>query len=172
MPLTAGTRLGPYEVLSAIGAGGMGEVYKAHDTTLNRAVALKVLPDLFANDAERLARFRQEAQVLAALNHPNIAQIYGFEESNDVHALVMEFVEGVTLAEKLAGKGVGSGLSALGSGPGNAQGLKPKARERFTLPTRSRLPARSPKRSKPRTRRASFIAISNQPTSRSRPTGR
>ena len=75
MPLTSGTRLGPYEVISAIGAGGMGEVYRARDGTLNRDVALKVLPEPFARDAERLARFRREAQVLAALNHPNIAAI-------------------------------------------------------------------------------------------------
>ena len=101
MPLTAGSRLGPYEVLAAIGAGGMGEVYRARDGTLNRDVALKVLPEPFARDAERLARFRREAQVLAALNHPNIAAIYGFEESTSVHALVLELVEGSTLADRI-----------------------------------------------------------------------
>ena len=82
MSLAAGARLGPYEVLAAIGAGGMGEVYRARDTTLNRDVALKVLPDAFILDPDRLARFKREAQVLASLNHPNIAAIYGFEESN------------------------------------------------------------------------------------------
>jgi len=81
MVLTAGTHLGPYEILSALGAGGMGEVYRARDTKLNRDVALKVLPDSFANDPDRLARFQREAQVLASLNHPNIAHIHGLEES-------------------------------------------------------------------------------------------
>ena len=101
MALSPGTRLGPYEIRSALGAGGMGEVYRARDTKLNRDVAIKVLPDLFANDPERLARFRREAQVLAALNHPNIAHIHGFEDSNGIHALVMELVEGPTLAERI-----------------------------------------------------------------------
>ncbi len=90
MPLPAGTRMGPYEILAAIGAGGMGEVYRARDTKLKRDVALKVLPDAFAGDPERMARFQREAEVLASLNHPNIAQIYGVEE----RALVMELVEG------------------------------------------------------------------------------
>jgi len=78
MILSVGTRLGPYEIKSAIGSGGMGEVYRARDTKLGRDVALKVLPDHFASDADRLARFKREAQVLASLNHPNIAAIYGF----------------------------------------------------------------------------------------------
>jgi eukaryotic-like serine/threonine-protein kinase len=102
MALSAGTRLGPYEILSALGAGGMGEVYRARDTKLNRDVAIKVLPELFANDPERLARFRREAQMLAALNHPNIAHIHGFEDSGGIHALVMELVDGPTLAERIA----------------------------------------------------------------------
>jgi WD40 repeat protein len=102
MPLPAGTRLGPYEIVSALGAGGMGEVYRARDAKLNRDVALKVLPELFARDPDRLARFKREAQVLAALNHPNIAAIYGFEESNGVQALVLELVEGPTLADRVA----------------------------------------------------------------------
>jgi serine/threonine-protein kinase len=93
MPLSAGMRLGPYEILAPLGAGGMGEVYRARDSKLNRDVAIKVLPEVFANDAERLARFQREAQVLASLNHPNIAAIYGVEE----RALVMELVEGATL---------------------------------------------------------------------------
>src|SRR5712692_2032190 len=90
MPLSAGTRLGPYEILASIGAGGMGEVYRARDTKLKRDVALKVLPEAFARDPERMARFQREAEVLASLNHPNIAQIYRVED----RALVMEMVEG------------------------------------------------------------------------------
>jgi eukaryotic-like serine/threonine-protein kinase len=102
MPLTPGSRLGPYEVVAAAGAGGMGEVYRATDTTLKRTVALKVLPAPVAGDPERLARFQREAEVLAALNHPNIAALYGLETSTDVKALVMEFVEGPTLADRIA----------------------------------------------------------------------
>src|SRR6476661_7556091 len=102
MPLTTGTRLGPYEILSALGAGGMGEVYRARDTKLNRDVALKVIPDTFALDPDRLARFKREAQVLASLNHPHIGAIYGFEDSGETHALVLELVEGETLAERIA----------------------------------------------------------------------
>jgi len=100
--LTPGTRLGPYEVLIQIGAGGMGEVYKATDTNLKRSVAIKVLPASVAGDAERLARFQREAEVLAALNHPNIAAIYGLERSGNTTALVMELVEGPTLADRIA----------------------------------------------------------------------
>jgi len=102
MSLTAGSRLGPYEIHSLIGSGGMGEVYKARDTKLNRDVALKILPEHFALDSDRLARFKREAQLLASLNHPNIAAIYGFEESNGVQALVLELVEGPTLADRIA----------------------------------------------------------------------
>ena len=87
MPLTAGTRLGPYEVLSALGAGGMGEVYRARDTKLDRAVAIKILPEAFAADTERIARFQREAKTLASLNHPNIAHIHGLEESDPSAAL-------------------------------------------------------------------------------------
>jgi eukaryotic-like serine/threonine-protein kinase len=97
MPLVPGTRLGPYEILAPIGAGGMGEVYRAKDTKLKREVALKILPDAFASDPDRMARFRREAQVLGSLNHPNIAQIYGVEDG----ALVMELVDGVTLPSPL-----------------------------------------------------------------------
>ena len=93
MPVSAGTRLGPYEVLAPIGAGGMGEVYRAKDTKLDREVAIKILPAALAQDPERLARFEREAKVLASLNHPNIAQIYGVEE----RALVMELVPGESL---------------------------------------------------------------------------
>jgi serine/threonine-protein kinase len=101
MTLALGTRLGPYEIVSLLGAGGMGEVYRARDTKLDRDVALKVLPAAFAKDAERMARFKREAQVLASLSHPNIAAVYGLEESGSVRALVMELVEGPTLAERL-----------------------------------------------------------------------
>jgi eukaryotic-like serine/threonine-protein kinase len=99
--LSAGARLGPYEIISAIGAGGMGEVYRARDSRLQRDIALKILPDVFATDPERLARFEREAQVLASLNHPHIAAIHGFEESAGVRALVLELVEGETLADRL-----------------------------------------------------------------------
>jgi eukaryotic-like serine/threonine-protein kinase len=99
--LSTGTKLGPYEIVAPLGAGGMGEVYRARDTRLGRDVAIKVLPEAFARDAERMARFRREAQVLASLNHSNIAAIYGFEESGATHALVMELVEGPTLAETI-----------------------------------------------------------------------
>ena len=102
MTLARGSRLGPYEVLSLLGVGGMGEVYRARDTKLNRDVALKVLPDLFAGDAERLSRFHREGQVLASLNHPNIAHIHGLEDSQGVGAIVMELVEGPTLADRIA----------------------------------------------------------------------
>ena len=99
--METGTKLGHYDVISLLGKGGMGEVYRATDTSLNRQVAIKVLPVEFAQDAERLARFEREAKTLASLNHPNIAQIYGFEKSTGVHALVMELVEGPTLADRI-----------------------------------------------------------------------
>src|SRR5579864_8789598 len=102
MTLSSGSRLGPYEILSPLGAGGMGEVYLAKDTKLGRDVAIKVLPDTVAHDPERLARFEREAKTLAALNHPNIAHIHGFEDSTGVPALVMELVEGPTLADRIA----------------------------------------------------------------------
>ncbi|MSO34925.1 MAG: serine/threonine protein kinase, partial [Acidobacteria bacterium] len=120
MALTPGTRVGPYEILSPLGAGGMGEVYRARDTSLGREVALKVLPDAFASDPDRLARFEREAKTLAALNHPNIAQVYGFEQGpaeaghhigidgpaeagrhTGTTALVMELLEGETLRDRL-----------------------------------------------------------------------
>src|SRR6516162_10927400 len=110
MPLSSGSRLGAYEIVAAIGAGGMGEVYRARDTRLNRDVALKILPELFAGDAERMARLHREAQLLASLNHPNIGAIYGLEgqegrEGQDRQdgplALVLELIEGPTLADRL-----------------------------------------------------------------------
>src|ERR1700730_15500885 len=101
MALSSGTRLGSYEVLSAIGAGGMGEVYRARDSKLARDVAIKVLPPNFVNDPERLSRFQREARMLAALNHANIATIYGLEQCDGVTCLVMEWVSGETLAERV-----------------------------------------------------------------------
>ena len=102
MPLTAGTRIGPYEIVSAIGEGGMGEVYRARDSRLAREVAVKVLPSALSDDPDRLARFDREAKTLAALNHPHIAQIYGLEEGASTRALILELVEGETLADRLA----------------------------------------------------------------------
>ena len=101
MPLSVGTRFGPYEILSPLGAGGMGEVYRARDTRLDRNVAIKILSYAFVADAERVARFQREAKVLASLNHPHIAAIYGLEDAEHVTALVMELVEGEDLAERL-----------------------------------------------------------------------
>src|ERR1700739_148319 len=102
MAIQAGQRLGPYEILSAIGAGGMGEVYRAHDGRLNRDVALKVLPEIFATDPDRMSRFEREAPVLGVLSHPNIAAIHGREEFNSSRAAVMEVVSGATLADRIA----------------------------------------------------------------------
>jgi serine/threonine protein kinase len=101
MALSLGTKLGPYEIVAPLGAGGMGEVYRARDTKLGRDLALKVLREAFACDAERMARFQREAKVLASLNHPNIASIYGLEDSGPTHALVMELVEGPTLGDRI-----------------------------------------------------------------------
>ena len=101
MPLQPGSRVGPYEVNALIGEGGMGQVFRARDTKLSREVALKVLPDSFAQDADRLARFTREAQTLASLNHPNIAHIHGLEESGGMRALVMELVEGEDLSQRI-----------------------------------------------------------------------
>ena len=143
MPLSEGARLGGYEIVGHLGAGGMGEVYRARDTKLNRDVAIKVLPELFAADPERLARFEREAQSLAALNHPNIAQIYGVLEKPA--ALVMECVEGEDLAQRMA------------RGPIELHDAVPIAR-------------RSPRVSRRRTSAASSIAISNLRTSSSRRT--
>src|SRR5262249_21958002 len=102
MPLPSGTKLGPYEIKSPLGAGGMGEVYRAYDTRLKREIALKVLPEAFSRDSERMTRFEREAQVLAALNHPNIASIYGLQDApNGIFALMMELVPGPTLGERI-----------------------------------------------------------------------
>jgi eukaryotic-like serine/threonine-protein kinase len=102
LPLTPGTRLGSYDIVAPIGEGGMGEVYRATDTNLGRQVAIKVLPETVEHDAERLARFDREARTLAALNHPNIAQVYGLEQSNTGVALIMELVDGEDLSAIIA----------------------------------------------------------------------
>ena len=100
MAITIGSRLGHYDVTALIGEGGMGQVYQATDTKLHRQVALKILPEAFATDPDRLAQFHREAQVLASLNHPNIAQIHGLEEADGIRALVLELVEDPTLAQR------------------------------------------------------------------------
>ncbi len=123
LTLASGTRLGPYEILAPLGAGGMGEVYRAKDSRLHRDVAIKILPESVARDPERLARFQREAQVLAALNHPHIAAIYGLEEAGGVPALVLEFVEGETLAQRLA-QGPMPIDEALGVARGIAEALE------------------------------------------------
>src|SRR5262245_34250345 len=108
MSLVVGQRIGAFEITGLLGAGGMGEVYCATDTKLKRQVAFKILPEAVASDADRLVRFRREAEVLASLNHPNIAAIYGFEDAGGVHALVLELVEGRTLDDFLAGRALPS----------------------------------------------------------------
>jgi eukaryotic-like serine/threonine-protein kinase len=102
MSVTTGARIRVYEVLAPIGAGGMGEVYRARDTNLGREVAIKVLPDAFAQDPDRVARFEREAKTLASLNHPNIAIIHGLEKSQSMYALVMELVDGEDLSQRIA----------------------------------------------------------------------
>src|SRR5262250_3325483 len=101
-PLAVGLALGPYTILGLLGAGGMGEVYRARDTKLGRNVAIKILPRAFTSDPERLARFEREARMLAALNHPNIGSIYGLEDADGIRALVLELVDGETLADRIA----------------------------------------------------------------------
>jgi eukaryotic-like serine/threonine-protein kinase len=134
MPLLPGTRLGPYEIVAPLGAGGMGEVYRARDTRLGRDVAIKALPDGFANAADRLARFEREAQILASLNHTNIAAIHRLEEHDGARYLVLEYVPGETLAERIR--------------------RGPLTVEESLSRSRSRLP----KGSKPRTRRLWYTA--------------
>jgi serine/threonine protein kinase len=102
MAIAPGARIGVYSVVALVGKGGMGEVYRPHDTRLNRDVALKVTPEVFAADSDRMSRFEREAKLLASLNHTNIAAIYGLEESTSTKALVMELVEGPTLADRIA----------------------------------------------------------------------
>jgi serine/threonine protein kinase len=134
MPLPAGTRIGPYEIIAPLGQGGMGEVYRATDIHLGRAAAIKVLPETFALDAERIARFEREARTLASLNHPNIAQVFGLVKGEGGLALAMELVEGQTLGERLE-------------------------RGRFRSTTPLRLHARWRRRSRSRTIKASSTAI-------------
>ena len=127
-----------YHIVERIGAGGMGEVYRARDAKLNRDVALKVLPEAFARDAQRMARFRREAQVLASLNHPNIATIYGLEESNGHSALVMELVEGPTLAERIGRRDtLTPGPSPRGRGEKGSLGDSPSSGGRGESKTES-----------------------------------
>jgi len=145
LALTPGARLGVYDITAPIGEGGMGQVYRATDTTLGRQVAIKILPDAFAADPERLARFEREAKTLASLNHPHIAAIYGFEKSSGVHALVMELVEGEDLSQRIARGAIRQSRSVR----------------------RSRSRSRSRRRSRRRTSRGSFIVISNPRISRS-----
>jgi eukaryotic-like serine/threonine-protein kinase len=102
MPLASGTKLGSYEIRSLLGAGGRGEVYRATDTNLGRDVALKLLPAQFTSGVDRMSRFQREAQLLASLNHPHIATIHGLQESGPLRGLVMELVEGPTLADRIA----------------------------------------------------------------------
>ena len=116
MALATGSTLGAYEIVSPLGSGGMGEVYRARDTKLGRAVAIKVLPEAFAFDPDRVARFEREAKVLASLNHPHIAALHGMEVSDGRHFLIMELVEGETLAERLARSGGPKGPPLHSSG--------------------------------------------------------
>ena len=138
LTFTLGARLGPYEILSAVGAGGMGEVYRARDTRLGRDVAIKILPDAFALDPERVARFKREAQVLASLDHPHIAQIYGIEESGPVRAIVMELVGGRTLAALIAGETRTNQVPGKSRGLGLADALSIARQLRRGRPTRRR----------------------------------
>ena len=143
--LSLGQRLGPYHIVARLGAGGMGEVYRARDTGSGATWRSRSCRRSFTRDPDRLARFEREARVLASLNHPNIGAIYGLEEADGVRALVLELVEGETLADRIGAA-------------------------RCHRPTRWQSRDRSPTRSKPRTSKASSIAISSRPTSRSRPT--
>src|SRR5271167_178203 len=124
MALAAGTKLGSYEVVAQIGAGGMGEVYLAHDSKLGRDVAIKVLPEAFAHDPERLSRFQREAKTLASLNHPNIAHIYGLEENAGSSYLVMELVPGDTIADRIKRDGAYSMVEALAIAKQMAEALE------------------------------------------------
>src|SRR2546426_6837443 len=117
MPLHGGVRIGPYEILSALGAGGMGEVYKARDTRLGRDVAIKILPESFASDPDRLARFEQEARAAAALNHPHILALYDLGTHDGAPFIVSELLEGETLRARL-GSATGSSGGKAGSGSG------------------------------------------------------
>ena len=157
-----GQRIGPYQIASRIGAGGMGEVYRAHDAQLGRDVAIKMLPSIFVSDPDRLERFAREARMLAALNHPHIGAIYGVEQSEGAPALILELVEGPTLAEVIE-QASGSRLQASGTvarrDGGSALERRAQSRAGFRSMTPSPSRARSRKRWKLRTSRASSIAI-------------
>jgi serine/threonine protein kinase len=134
MPLSPGTRLGSYEIVAPLGAGGMGEVYRATDTNLKRQVAIKVLPQTVGADPERLARFQREAEVLAALNHPNIAHIHGLEKPDGTLALVMELVEGPTLADRIAKEPIPLDEALTGAvSPNTLPGGSPALLTRWTV---------------------------------------
>ena len=141
MALSAGTRLGHYEIQAAIGAGGMGEVYRARDSRLGREVAIKILPDSFAHDPQRVSRFEREAQLLATLNHPHIAAIYGLEKTADAPFLPLELVDGDTLADRLRRP---EGLRLPGDGlPGDGAAHRPP--DCGCAPGRARQGDRSPR---------------------------
>jgi len=142
MSLASGTRLGPYEILAPLGAGGMGEVYRARDTTLGREVAIKILPTAVATDPDRSARFAREATMLASLNHPHIAQVYGFERAGDTRALVMELVEGEDLARRLT-RGALRLNEALPIGRQIAEASKPRMMPASSIATSSLRTSRS-----------------------------
>ena len=167
--LLVGRQIGPYTIVSLLDAGGMGEVYRARDMKLGRDVAIKLLPAEFTADAGRRARFEREARLLAALNHPHIAHIYGLEEADGVQALVMELVRGETLAEIIAG--------SRQSAPGPTQPSEPVPSGKGPVPDGTHARALDSKHAldiarqiadalKPRTSEASFIAISSRRTSR------
>src|SRR5580704_12982348 len=124
MAIPSGTKFGSYEVTAPIGAGGMGEVYQARDTKLGREVAIKVLPEAVAHDADRLSRFQREAKMLASLNHPNIAAIYGLEENAGASYLVLELVPGDTLADRIKREGALSIMEALAIAKQMAEALE------------------------------------------------
>jgi serine/threonine protein kinase len=163
MALTPGTRIGPYEVIDALGAGGMGEVYKARDPRLDRIVAIKVLPSNRADDPERQQRFDREARAVAALSHPNICAIYDVGHADGTAYLVMEYLDGETLADRLAagGRSGTADRRSRASGSDHASGGTTAGRPSVASPCnwRRRWPLR--------TTRGSFIAISSPPTSSS-----
>ena len=134
MALATGTKLGSYEVVAQIGAGGMGEVYQAHDTKLGRDVAIKVLPEAFAHDPERLSRFQREAKMLASLNHPNIATIHGLEQSGGTSYLVMELVPGETLQERVRARRGSSHRRSAHHCEADSRSTRSRARKRNHSP--------------------------------------
>jgi eukaryotic-like serine/threonine-protein kinase len=134
MPLTSGTRLGPYEIQSSVGAGGMGEVYRARDTRLDRTVAIKILPAAVSSDPDRLLRFQHEARILSTLNHSNVLAIFDVGEQNDVRYLVSEFLEGQSLREALAA-GVLSRRKATEYALEIAKDLRPRTKRELSIAT-------------------------------------